>query len=222
MSFFSLCSAVGEAPFSQEGHVVSRTTGRQALETLRRLAADAHPESLTWNPIRALDRMSETDEIAYIPLLFGYSNYARPGFRPNLVRFTDIPRAADGLPRGGVLGGVGLAVSASTRHPDAAFDYARFVADPLTQRTSIFASGGQPGHRQAWLDPAVNAAANDFFRDTLATLDLAYLRPRFPGYPRFQEQAGEVVHVFLRDRGEVGATLDRLDALLHAMRTNAI
>ncbi|HEX5498583.1 MAG TPA: extracellular solute-binding protein [Thermomicrobiales bacterium] len=221
MCLFTLCASAGEPPFAQDGRVVGRATGRHALEMLRRLAAMAHPESLTWNPIRALDRMSVTDEIAYIPLLFGYSNYARPGFRPNLVHFTDIPRAADGLPRGGVLGGVGLAVSAATKQADAAFDYARFVAEPLTQRTTFFTAGGQPGHRQAWLDPQVYAAASDFFRGTLATLDLAYLRPRFPGYPRFQEQAGETVHAFLAEHGDRDATLDRLDALLHATRTSA-
>jgi multiple sugar transport system substrate-binding protein len=64
-----------------------------------------------------------------------------------------------------------------------------------------------------WLDPQVNAAASDFFRDTLATLDLAYLRPRFPGYPRLQEQAGDIVHAFLTNGDGIDATLDRLDTL---------
>ena len=94
---------------------------------------------------------------------------------------------------GAVLGGVGLAVSARSFHPREAFAYARFVADPLTQRTTFFQAGGQPGHRSAWTDRDVNAAANRFFLDTLETLDHAYLHPTHVGYPAFQEEAGDCV-----------------------------
>jgi len=157
--------------------------------------------------------MSQTDEIAYVPLLFGYSNYARPGFRRHLIRFTNVPRDGEGLPRGAVLGGVGLAASARSSHPREAFAYARFVADPLTQRTTYFQAGGQPGHRSAWTDRDVNAAANRFFLDTLETLDHAYLRPTHVSYPAFQEEAGNVVHACLRGSLSIGDTLSQIDRL---------
>jgi multiple sugar transport system substrate-binding protein len=218
MCFCSLCAHAGEEPFIDPDQAVSRATGRHALETLRELAAHAHPESTSWNPIRAYDRMSASDEVAYIPLAFGYSNYARPGFRPHLVRFTDVPAASDGVPRGAVLGGVGLAVSAQTKEPEAAFAYARFVASPETQRGVFFEAGGQPGHRGAWLDPAVNAASSSFFLDTLATLDNAYLRPRYLGWMEVQDEAGLLLHRFLVDRGEIDATLEALDGLYRGSR----
>ncbi|MGI8476194.1 MAG: ABC transporter substrate-binding protein [Thermomicrobiales bacterium] len=218
MCFLSICANAGEPAFTDDARVVGRAMGRHALETLRLLGDACHPESLDWNPIRAYERMSASDEIAYVPLAFGYANYAEPGFRPHLVRFTDIPAAADGVPRGGILGGVGLVVSATTRHPEAAFAYARFVADAETQRGLYFSSGGQPGHRGAWLDESVNAASSDFFKGTLETLDNAYLRPRYLGFMGVQEKAGELLHRFLRERAPVDVTLDAFDALYRGSR----
>jgi multiple sugar transport system substrate-binding protein len=162
--------------------------------------------------------MSTTDEVVYVPLLFGYSNYARPGFRPHLVRFRDVPVAADGVPRGGILGGAGVAISSATKHPRAAADYAAYVASANVQRGLYFASGGQPGHRAAWQDEAINAAASNFFRDTLRTLDNAYLRPRYRGYPELQERAGEIFHHFLRDAMSIEATLNALDDVYRGSR----
>jgi multiple sugar transport system substrate-binding protein len=100
MSFCSICAAAGEPPYAQPDQVVSRSTGRQVLGMLKALQTAAHPDSLSRNPPRMLDLMSTTDEIAYIPLLFGYSNYARPGFRPSLVRFTGVPTMNGGESRG--------------------------------------------------------------------------------------------------------------------------
>jgi len=60
---------------------------------------------------------------------------------------------------------------------------------------------------------AVNAAASDFFRDTLATLDAAYLRPRYEGYMDVQERAGGLIHQWLTEGGLSDPLLDTLDAL---------
>lgn len=218
MSFCSICANAGEEPFTTEDVVVSRPAGRHALELLRALNEASHPSSPSLNPPKLLDLMATTDEIAYSPLLFGYSNYAQPGFRPNLVRFTDVPAGADGVPRGAILGGVGLAVSSSTPHARAAFDYAAFVASPEIQRTLYFAAGGQPARRSAWLDAAVNAASSNFFSDTLETLDHSYLRPCYNGYLPVQEQAGELLHSFLQEDETIDGTLETLDKLYRGSR----
>jgi multiple sugar transport system substrate-binding protein len=172
----------------------------------------SHSESMQWNPIKALDRMSKTDEIAYVPLLFGYSNYARPGFRPNLVRFSGMlgPR---GNMSGGILGGVGLAISSESKHPAEAVDYARFVASGAVQRGLFIEAGGQPGHRSAWIDPAVNRASTDFFVDTLEAIDSAYLRPRFDGFLQMQEAAGRLLHESLTTGAQADQMLAALDVL---------
>ena len=213
MSFCSICAAAGDPPFATPDRVVERTTGQHALGVLRRLAEGAHPESLRRNPPRTLDLMATTDEIAYVPLLFGYSNYGRPGFRPKLVRFAGVPTIDGGDSHGGILGGAGLAISSHTANPDAAAAYAAFVASADIQRGVYFAGGGQPGHRAAWLDAAVNAASADFFRDTLASLDRAYLRPRYLGYMEVQDRGGELIHGWLKEGGAEDSLLDRLDDL---------
>lgn len=213
MCFLSLCAHLGEEAFQRDDVVVGRATGREALAMLKRLHAGSHPESTTWNPIRCLERMSTTDEIAYVPLAFGYSNYARPGFRDKLVKFTNVPRAADGVARGGILGGVGLAVSAKCANPEAAFAYARFVASAEVQRGVYFEGGGQPGHRSAWIDPGVNAASSNYFLDTLESLDNCYLRPRYNGYMEVQDRGFAVAFAFLTEHGDIERTLDEFDAL---------
>lgn len=213
MTFCSICAAAGEPPFQDLEQVVSRSTGRQALGMLRALQEAGHPESLKRNPPRMLDLMSETDEIAFVPALFGYSNYAQPGFRLNIIRFTGVPTSGEGESRGGILGGAGVAISSHTRHPEAAAAYAAFVASPEVQKGVYFEGGGQPGHRAAWLDDRVNAAASDFYRDTLDALDRAYLRPRYNGFMAPQERSGELIHHWLAEGGSVDRLLDDLDAL---------
>jgi multiple sugar transport system substrate-binding protein len=127
-----------------------------------------------------------------------------------VVRFAPGPSGDDGVPRG-TLGGAGLAVSAHSRSAGAAIEYARFVAGAKTQRTVFFEGGGQPGHRAAWTDPAVNASSSGFFADTLPALDAAWLRPRYDGVLEFQERGGELINSWLRDGGEANAVLDALD-----------
>lgn len=213
MSFCSICAASGDPPFQQADQVVSRSTGRQALGMLRALKEAAHPESMKRNPPRTLDLMSTTDEIAFVPLLFGYSNYGRPGFRPNIVRFTGVPTIGGGESRGGILGGAGVAISAGTKHPEAAAAYAAYVASPGVQRGVYFDGGGQPGHRAAWIDERVNAASSSFFADTLANLDRAFLRPRYNGFMAAQEHSAELVHHWLAEDASPDSLLDRLDTL---------
>ncbi len=218
-SFLTLCASHGEPPGQAENRLVGYETGRTALEVLHGLAMHGHPADLTLDPPRLLDHMAANDEIAYCPLLFGYSNYARAGYAPCLIRFCDIPAAEEGgAPRGALLGGAGLAVSARCRALPQAADYAAWVAGADCQRTLYVQAGGQPGNRAAWTDPAANAATNDFFQGTLRTLDAAYLRPRYAGFVAFQEQAGAIIHAALRDHDDPRATLDRLDAAYRASR----
>jgi len=201
-SFLTLCASYGDPPGSDAGRLVGRTVGRTALDTLRRLVAHAHPESLSFDPPRMLDRMATTDDIVYCPLVFGYATYARPDAARRPCRFGDIPSpTGGGVPRGGLLGGAGLAISSSCRSIDQACAYAQWVASAECQRTLYVASGGQPGNRLAWTDPGVNAAAGDFFLDTLDTLDHAYLRPRHAGFAHVQDRAGLILRDYLRHGG---------------------
>jgi multiple sugar transport system substrate-binding protein len=211
-SFLTLCTSYGESPFAQgSGKVVGEEVGESALRQLKNLLEYAPSEARECNPIAVWEKMSATDEIAYCPLAFGYSNYARPGYRRSPIHFTNIPSRDSRGPVGSVLGGAGLAISAECKELSAAVEYATWVAGAECQKTIYVTSGGQPGNRKAWVDPGINAISNRFFEATLPTLEQAYLRPRFPGFVEFQTQASSLIGDFLQEKHSPMSTLHALD-----------
>jgi multiple sugar transport system substrate-binding protein len=186
--------AQGHSPFA-EGELAPDDVLANALAELRRLVALCDPACLARNPIRTCEWMAQADDprAAYCPFAYGYSNYSRPRYARYLLKAGGLV-TFNGKRLRSTLGGAGIAVSSKTKNPRAAMDFAQFTASPEVQRGVYFQAGGQPGHRAAWLDDAVNAASSDFFRDTLQTHDEALLRPQFPGYMAFQDAGTPVAH----------------------------
>lgn len=213
-TFLSLGVGLAGDAFWPPGREMDAAAAATALAQLSELAALVHPASAASDPIALSDRMATGNEIAHVPLMFGYSNYSRPGFRPHPLQFVDAPLGPSGR-RGSVLGGVGIAVSARSEHRALAADFARMVAGAEYQRSGYVAAGGQPGHAAAWASPEANALVGDFFTATRATIDLAFTRPRVAGHRRFQELAGEAVHRFLW-AGDM-----RLEDCLHDLQERA-
>jgi multiple sugar transport system substrate-binding protein len=210
MAFYMFCLGLGEEPFAGDDEVASPATAVAALEALRELVACCEPACLDRNPIRTYEAMVARDDLVYCPFAYGYSTYAQPNYADPPLKFGGLVTLDDRRLRS-TLGGTGLAISRRCRDIDLAVSYARFVASPVCQRGLYTRAGGQPGHRGAWLDPVVNAGAGNFYRDTLPTLDDAYLRPRYDGYIPFQDRAGEVVHTYLRDGGDPHRMLDDIN-----------
>jgi multiple sugar transport system substrate-binding protein len=219
LAFVSILANDAGEPFGPEGGLVAPDRAVAALELLADVLAHAHPASATANPIELLELMGGTDEVAYLPLTFGYVNYATPGFRSHQIAFGPIPAGPRGI-AGGVLGGAGLGISARSRHRAEAAELVAYVASGAVQRGSYVAGGGQPGHRSAWLDPGVNARHGDFFAATLPGIDASYLRPRWPGYLPAQTEAAALVHAWLvepdRTRVAAHALISQLDEQLAA------
>lgn len=197
-SFLSLCANIGGKAFFDEREGIPQATGEAALKIMLDLLPLLHESSLESNPIQMYDLMAATDEIVYVPLAFGYTNYARAAVPDGRrLRFADIP-STTGSPENALLGGVGMAVSARSKHIAAAAEFAMFAASPDVQRTLYYEAGGQPGHSAAWTDERTNADSGDFFAATRRTMDRSYVRPRNRAFPEFQEQAGVIVHGMLR------------------------
>jgi multiple sugar transport system substrate-binding protein len=135
------------------------------------------------------------------------------GFRPRRLVFADIPAAGDLGPAGTVLGGTGIAVSAFSAQPEAAIDYAYWVASAEVQKGLYAASGGQPGHAAAWEDDAVNAATHDFYRSTRATLESAWVRPRHDCYMDFQAAGSQRLNTGLLSGEAAGSIVDGLNRM---------
>ncbi|MDX0698207.1 extracellular solute-binding protein [Sinorhizobium medicae] len=215
MSFFTLCGNLGRPCRSNgQGDLVDAETGATAIELLKEIAALVDPVCFDMDPIAAFEAMAEEGAaFACAPLIYGYVSYSMAGFRPALIRFGDIPDIGAAGPVGSALGGTGIAVSAFSKAPEQAIDFAYWVASGDVQRGIYAACGGQPGHGAAWQDETVNAATHDFYRATRETLEAAWLRPRHDGYMAFQQAGSDRLNEGLR-RGErpslVAEELNRL------------
>jgi len=192
-SFLTLCANFGGKRFFDEAEGVPREVGEAALELMFELLPLLHESSLRSNPIQMYERMAAAEDIVYVPLAFGYTNYSRKNFPGRRIYFADAP-STTGVPGGSLLGGVGMAVSAFSGHIPLAVEFTMLAAHPDVQRTIYFTAGGQPGHLAAWRDEAINRECGDFFTATRRTLDNSYMRPRTKVFPVFQEQAGIVIH----------------------------
>lgn len=212
MSFYSYCCSLGEAPFQSEEQVISTETGKKALQMFRELAQLMDKANFNRNPIQVYEAMVNSDEIAYCPFAYGYSNYSRTGYSKNLLHFYDLVCLND-QPMISSLGGTGLAVSSFSEHIPEAIKYAEFTASSQVQQTIFADNGGQPGHLQAWKNERINVLTHDYFKNTLPALERAFLRPRYYGHMYFQDHAGDVVRNYLMNGGDENAVLEELNAL---------
>ncbi len=211
MCFFTLTANLGHPCSVEVGELVDRNAGIEAIGMLAEIVPFIEPSNFAMDPIAASEAMARTDaEVALMPLGYGYVSYSMAGFRPRRLTFADIP-----LPgaKGSALGGTGIAVSAFSMHRDPAIDYAYWVASGAVQKTLYAASGGQPGHAEAWEDDAVNAAAGNFYRETRKTLEGAYVRPRHNGYMPFQDAASRRLNAGLINREKAAAILSDIDRM---------
>ncbi|MCK2220209.1 hypothetical protein MF672_041385 [Actinomadura sp. ATCC 31491] len=162
-----------------EGGFRDEAAGLRALELMAELLALSDPGLSVRNPIGVLDAIT-AGEADFCPLLYGYVTYP--------LAFGDAP-AWPGRPPGSVLGGTGLAVSRRRigELRDAVRAHLlRLTSEPV--QTKLFPSaGGQPAALAAW------QRGGPFHRDTLATLEAAWIRPRFPGYIALQERSSALI-----------------------------
>ena len=215
MVFYTLAANLGHPCAAVDpGELLGAAAGAAVYEHMRTLMRHLDPACYTMDPIAVFERMVEPGSgIACAPLIYGYVSYALAGFRPVRLGFADIPAAGAQNPVGSALGGTGIAVSARSGEPEAAADFAFWVAGAEAQRGPYAAAGGQPGNASAWDDPAVDGLASGFYSRTRATLQGAWVRPRHDGYMAFQDEAARRLNEGLQ-RGEsariVVADLNRL------------
>lgn len=213
MYFYAFCLNEGEKPFGPDkSRIVSEEIGMNALGALKELADLCDPAGFSRNPILTWELLTLQDKAAYCPFAYGYSNYARGGYARRPLRFGGLV-SRNGIRLTSTLGGTGLAVSSTTRHRDIAMQYAQYVACGDTQTGIFTQSGGQPGHRTAWLNQENNRQTGQYFRDTLPTLDAAYIRARFDGYIDFQTKAPIHVVDALRGKISLKEAMRRMNAL---------
>lgn len=213
MNFYTFCCSLGEDPCQQEDLIVSRYTGVKALQMYRELASKIHPDNFKRNPIQVYEAMTLSDDIAYCPFAYGYSNYSRNGYARKPLHFHDMISLDGETNLRSTLGGTGLAVSSGSKNIEMAVKYAAYVASPACQQTVFFDNGGQPGHLSAWTAADVNAKSSNFFANTLPALQRAFLRPRYHGHMFFQDHAGDIVRDYLMNGGSELLVLEQMNKL---------
>ena len=184
----SMAASMGLDPGRGDGEFLAPAEAELIVGQLRALAKLVHPHSRQWNPIRCLDHMAANDDVAYVPYLFNYVNYAS-GNPARPIAFGAPPTVAEGFAARTLLGGAGIGISAKSANPRAAFDYALYLCSQAYQAGDYVTHGGQPGSRTAWLSDTCNAITGGFFRDTLPVMDRAYLRPTHAGFVPFFHDA---------------------------------
>lgn len=218
LNFMGLCVSLGARVPESPEELLESGTGRECLEVLRELAGQMPAEAWGWNPIAVYENMAAGDRFAYCPFAFSYSNYSRAGFAKNLILFSSPASLGRDRPFRSVLGGTGIAISALCKSTEAALDYLRQLTGPDWQRTLYGLSGGQPARRSAWKDASLNQVAHGFFERTLDGLETAYVRPRYPGYIQFQEEAGLPIVRYLQGGGNAASVLERVNTLYRDSR----
>ncbi|WP_150522440.1 ABC transporter substrate-binding protein [Roseibium sediminis] len=212
MTWFGLARSLGHS-IAEGDSLIDPDAATHVLELMCEITALMNPRCLTLDPIGIYEWMGRSvDAPHYSPFGYGYTNYSRQGYCRFPLTFTDAPGIKNNGPRGTVLGGTGIAISAATKHPEVALNYAFWIASSECQKALFFQSGGQPANAAAWDDEHCNLASRNFFKNTRRTLDTSWIRPRYDGYMRFQETGGNIVHACLRGESSVKATADKLQA----------
>lgn len=188
-TFLSLTAQLGSPIKDGQHQFIDEDVCITALDIMRRMRDNFHEQSLKWDPIQLLDHMSTYDDIIYAPLVFSYTNYSRKGFKSRHLRFYNAPGVEYAL-----LGGAGIAISSNTKYPNECAKFVTWITSSTIQKSVYVKENGQPGNIEAWKDKNANLITNNFFKNTIKTMELAYVRPRNPSWPTFQEFLGNTIH----------------------------
>ena len=211
--FNSIAANWGMPINTPEKHFIDKKIGIEILILMKKLTKLLPQECLKMDPIQTLDFMSENNDKIYSPMLYGYVNYSREGFRKNRIKFDDMPSFDTSSKincKGSQIGGTGLAISAFSKNIDLALDYAFWVASKDCQSSLFYFSGGQPGHLDAWKNNQINEDSLNFFLSTLKTMEKGWVRPRYNGYMYFQDVAGSIINDFLNSDDKEEIIIDKL------------
>ena len=191
---------------AQKGHAlcsgseyIDKAVAAEVLAFMIELAKVVPAQCLSMNPIEAAEYLVTTDKEHYSICMYGYTNYSRNGFRERPIIYDDVP-SFDGLASGSQLGGAGIAISSATKNVELAAKVAILLSLPQIQSTTYVDAGGQPGNLAAWKAPHANAITRNFFNNTLRTLEHAWVRPRFLGWPDVQYQSSLIIHKILKEK----------------------
>lgn len=213
-TMMTLVASRGETklPYS-DSHFTSQANGSVALGVLKALYKLGPAEAAEWNPINVLEILSSENEFAYSPCLFGYINYARPGFRKQTLTYVDLPSFRTDWPPRGILGGAGIGVSSSSTNQAVAEAFAQWVASEPIQSGVYLNNEGQPAHRTTWDFNGADPRFSGFLKGGHSAMEQAWTRPRDPWFLGFVDDVCELFPGFFVKDEPIQKTLDQINTL---------
>ena len=184
------CNPAGMCAFDRDAMI-------EALDALDEVLALSHADTLNWNSIALHDAMVVRDDIAFTPCVYGYATYSEADMRARLA-FSDFCGLKEPYEAGSMLGGTGLAVSASCRDRAGALAFVRFALSSFAQDRLIPEHHGQPALITAWNNSDNDARFNGFYSGVRRTMETAWIRPRRSRYILFQAAAGTAVERYCK------------------------
>jgi multiple sugar transport system substrate-binding protein len=220
-AFLTLCANAGDTPFRRpDGQAVDRGIALDTIENLRALARHLDPFCFDTYPVALLNRMATTDEIAYVPLTYGYCTYGLAGYDLHRLRFESPPLERTGG-EGAILGGAGIGISTRSCHIQEAANHLCWLTSERVQSTLYVTMGGQPARREAWLSSFANQLTNDFFASTLRCAESAYVRPNWPGFHDLQNEVAGLLHKLVLSDRSAQAGLQQIEEAWAKFRQTA-
>ena len=215
LTIASLMANLGCAWETRPDHpfAIDRAGFSEAYGQLQMLLALCPPDALSWNAIDLHEAMMARDDVVYCPCAYGYGTYGEADF-PKRLSFGPFAGLHAPFHAGSTVGGTGLALSRASRHPADALRFLAFVASDLAQHQLIPSRHGQPAAALAWHDPEIDVRFNGFFSAARASIEAAWVRPRYRGYIDFQAKAGQITADGLAAGDEAAKVWTRLEPLL--------
>lgn len=183
---------------------VNSQAGKDALSFLLKLVEtmpDGGAAFTEGDEIKSIATGTATlDPVAWVP--DGYTT-ATPDVQAQLefgVQPTGSVRAAP------VMGGLGLTVSAYSKHKEDAAKYVAWFNSKKTQSDLIVANGGQPVRTSAW---AANADAKPWFKAQADNLAVAWVRPQIPEWAQVDAAIGTAMGQALAGELSVDQAMDQ-------------
>ena len=191
---------------------VDEVTALTVLEFMVELAGLVPDWCARSNPIEVVEVLATSNDYVHAVCMYGYSNYSRVGFREYVVHYDDVP-SFDGQAGGSQLGGAGIAVSSASKNKEAAAKAGALLSLPKVQASTYGLNSGQPGNLVAWKSHQLNQVTNNFFANTLRTLEGAWVRPRILGWPEVQLRSSLVIHDMVTSKKVTSAGISSLNAI---------
>lgn len=196
LNWLMLLHAMDGHPFENAENMADKNIALECASLLKRLTEPMPKEIISWNPISIAELMTWTDQFAYCPFAYSYSNYARLSFVSKPLRYGNLIKLNNKTLRS-ILGGTGIAISSGCKGIEVAVDFSLYCSSAFVQSNTYTYAGGQPVRKEAWNSEDLESFTGNFFKDSYESHQNALIRPRYDGVVNLQKSAGITLQQFM-------------------------